>query len=101
MKNKKTNKEISKKDLDQLLVLFSELKNSLDEKMLREFNRSLPFADLLFNRWQRAQKLGFGKDTSIYDSSVVLGNVKVGKNTWIGPYTILDGSGHLTSYLSQ
>lgn len=30
---------------------------------------------------------------SITGDILVLGNVKVGKNTWIGPYTILDGSG--------
>ena len=31
--------------------------------------------------------------SSVYDSSYVFGKVSIGKNTWIGPYTILDGSG--------
>lgn len=46
--------------------------------------------------------MGFGNGTSIYDTSIVLGDVKVGENTWIGPFTILDGSGSLTigSYCS-
>ena len=51
--------------------------------------------ELLNNRWEKAKYLGFGVNTSIYDSSVVLGDVIVGKNTWIGPFTVLDGSGGL------
>jgi acetyltransferase-like isoleucine patch superfamily enzyme len=39
--------------------------------------------------------LGFGEGSSIYDSCIVLGNVSVGKSTWIGPFVILDGSGGL------
>lgn len=39
---------------------------------------------------------GFGEGTSIYDSALVLGDVKVGKKTWIGPFVVLDGSGGLT-----
>lgn len=59
------------------------------------FNRVLPMNELLSDRWEKAKYLGFGIGTSIYDSSVVLGDVKVGINTWIGPFTILDGSGKL------
>ena len=66
-------------------------RNELKEK----YNRSLPSNELLYDRWEKANDLGFGEGTSIYDSSVVLGNVKVGSNTWIGPFTILDGSGEL------
>jgi acetyltransferase-like isoleucine patch superfamily enzyme len=59
------------------------------------WSRSLPFGDYIVDRWAKAEFLGFGKGSSIYDGSVVLGDVKVGKNTWIGPFTILDGSGIL------
>jgi acetyltransferase-like isoleucine patch superfamily enzyme len=79
--------------------LLEELQQLLDQKQadVRErWNRSLPFADYLVDRWEKAKALGFGEGTSIYDSSLVLGDVKVGKNTWIGPFTILDGSGGLT-----
>lgn len=72
------------------------LHNSLDNAFLQQFNRSLPFSENLIDRWERAEKLGFGKGTSIYDSSMVLGNVKVGQSCWIGPNTIIDGSGDLT-----
>lgn len=50
----------------------------------------------MFDRWERAALLEFGKGTSIYDSSYVFGKVNVGENSWIGPFTILDGSGGLT-----
>src|SRR5205085_1782250 len=40
--------------------------------------------------------LGFGSGASIYDSSLVLGDVLVGEETWIGPFTVLDGRGGLT-----
>lgn len=58
--------------------------------------RSLPFADYVVDRWEKARELGFGDGTSIYDSVLVLGDVRVGANTWIGPFVVLDGSGGLS-----
>lgn len=69
---------------------------SLQNKMAKEYKRDLPCFELFFDRRQRAQYLNFGKNTSIYHNSYVYGDVKVGKNTWIGPFTILDGTGGLT-----
>ncbi|MBU1962828.1 MAG: acyltransferase [Gammaproteobacteria bacterium] len=63
--------------------------------VLQQWNRSLPFADYIVDRWKKAQELGFGEGVSIYDSALVLGDVAVGRNTWIGPFTVLDGSGGL------
>ena len=68
---------------------------SLQKELNRKFHRTLPFADYFVDRWKKAEILGFGKGTSVYDSCLVLGDVKVGENTWIGPFTILDGSGGL------
>lgn len=62
---------------------------------LDDWNRCLPFGELIVDRWEKSRALNFGKGTSIYDNSYVYGNVKVGQNTWIGPFTILDGSGNL------
>lgn len=59
------------------------------------FGRVLPLGDYFVDRWDKARLLGFGAGTSVYDSCLVLGDVKVGKNCWIGPFTILDGSGGL------
>jgi acetyltransferase-like isoleucine patch superfamily enzyme len=61
-----------------------------------EFDRSVPLADYVVDRWERARTYGFGEATSVYDSCLVLGDVVVGEHTWIGPYTVLDGSGGLT-----
>jgi len=64
--------------------------------MLDKWNRVLPTNELLNDRWEKAKFLGFGEGTSVYDSCMILGNVTVGKNCWIGPFTLLDGSGGLT-----
>lgn len=65
----------------------------LDEEMRATWQRSLPFGELVSDRWERAQRLGFGGESSIYDSAIVLGDVRVGSDTWIGPWVLLDGSG--------
>ena len=82
------NREDTKK---KILEIFKE---SRDHRM-RDWKRVLPVGDEISDRWEKARYLGFGEGTSIYDSSLVIGDVKVGKNTWIGPFTILDGSGGL------
>lgn len=82
-------------ELKELFDELTKLKKSLDKVFYDKLNRSLPFGDLLFDRWERAKMLGFGDGASIYDSSHVFGKVEVGNNTWIGPFTILDGSGGL------
>ena len=64
-------------------------------KINQLYNRVMPMNELFSDRWEKSKYLKFGKGTSIYDSSFVFGNVKVGENTWIGPFTILDGSGNL------
>ena len=61
-----------------------------------EFNRHLPFGDYIVDRWAKAEALGFGKGASVYDSAHVFGDVSVGDDSWIGPFTILDGSGGLS-----
>jgi len=60
---------------------------------MKEWHRLLPFNEMIIDRWQKAKRLGFGEGSSIYDNALVFGDVKVGKLTWIGPFTILEGSG--------
>ncbi len=84
---------MSDRQSSDLRALLRELYDRQDESLRSEFNRSLPFQDGLFDRWQRANRLGFGEGTSIYNSALVFGDVIVGKRTWIGPNVILDGSG--------
>lgn len=95
MNRKQVLEKIQDEELARFFYLFQKLKDTFDSEFLEEYNRSLPLADVLFDRWERAKKLGFGDGTSVYDSSLILGTVKVGENTWIGPNTILDGSGGL------
>lgn len=73
-----------------------QLHETLDNAFIQNFNRSLPLNETLVDRWDRAKKLGFGDKTSIYDSSLVIGDISVGSSVWIGPFTIIDGSGGLT-----
>jgi acetyltransferase-like isoleucine patch superfamily enzyme len=87
--------QLRNEEVEKLFRLLKQLKQGLDDQMLKDFHRSLPYADVLFDRWERAKNLGCGDGTSIYDSCCIFGTIKVGKNTWIGPYTILDGSGGL------
>jgi acetyltransferase-like isoleucine patch superfamily enzyme len=60
------------------------------------YRRTLPFGDYVVDRWEKARALGFGEGASIYDSALVIGDVKVGEQTWIGPAAVLDGSGGLS-----
>lgn len=79
-------------------LLLEELRTLFEHEMetvRQRWHRSLPFADYVVDRWQKAKTLGFGEGSSVYDSSHIFGEVKVGRNTWIGPFTILDGSGGL------
>lgn len=80
-------------DVNELAALLNAVRAQRDAELRAKFNRSLPFADAQFDRWARAKALGFGEKTSIYDSSFVFGDVKIGANSWIGPFTMLDGSG--------
>ncbi len=72
-----------------------ELWVELQQEQLSNHDRSLPFGDGVGDRWQRARLLGFGRNASVYDSALILGNVSVGDESWIGPNTVLDGSGGL------
>jgi acetyltransferase-like isoleucine patch superfamily enzyme len=86
---------VSKKS-SELHESLTELHVDLFEAFQIQFQRSLPFADEVFDRWERAKKLNWGEGSSVYDSAFIFGDVNVGKNTWVGPFTIIDGSGGLT-----
>ena len=62
---------------------------------LRNYQRHVALGDLIFERDETAKFYGFGEGSTCYDNVLIFGDVKVGKNTWIGPNVILDGSGGL------
>ncbi len=66
------------------------LKDKRDE-MLNRYNRVLPAGELLFNRFDKNEYLNGGKGSSVYDTSVIMGDVSIGDNVWVGPYTLLEG----------
>ena len=76
---------------EQLTALYTALRGETRERWARD----LPLDELLSDRWERARSLGFGEGSSIYASGLVYGEVEVGAKTWIGPFTLLDGSGGL------
>jgi acetyltransferase-like isoleucine patch superfamily enzyme len=78
--------------LGEALLKFLELRRS---EMAKHFQRHVSIGDLFFDRWDTARFYGFGEGTSCYDNVLIIGSVHVGKNTWIGPNVILDGSGGL------
>lgn len=84
--------DIPEKDFLEKLLRVLELLQHLKKS---KFIRLLPYGDYLVDRWEKAQFYGFGRGSSVYDSALVIGDVKVGDNTWIGPNVILDGSGGL------
>lgn len=75
-------------DYNQLIDVLG----SLRQRMMTKYARHVPTGSLLNDRWKLAEKLHFGKGTSVYDECLILGDVKVGANCWVGPYTVLDGS---------
>jgi acetyltransferase-like isoleucine patch superfamily enzyme len=87
----RSNSNVSDTMLDKLKAFWIERR----EEVNKAHKRTLPFADYVVDRWEKARTLGFGEGTSVYDSVLVFGDVKVGRNTWIGPFVILDGSGGL------
>lgn len=61
-----------------------------------DFSRSLPVDDLIFSRDEIASLNTFGEGSTCYASTLIIGPVKVGKNCWVGPNVVLDGSGGLS-----
>lgn len=61
------------------------------QEMYRNWQRVLPTNELFFDRWEKGRFVNSGEGTTIYDSSVIMGNVEIGKYVWIGPFTVLEG----------
>lgn len=57
----------------------------------RRFN---PFAEDLFD-WRERGRAWLGEDrgVTVYNSATLIGDVTIGEGTWVGPFTMLDGSG--------
>ena len=78
---------------DDWLRIVRAFLSALSVRKKEAFNRRVSVGDLLTERGDNAAMCGFGEGTTMYDNVLVLGEVKVGRKTWIGPNCILDGSG--------
>ena len=78
---------------DDWLRIIREFLNVLSLRKKTQYNRRVSIGDLLTERSDNAAMYGFGEGTTMYDNVLVLGEVTVGRQTWIGPGCILDGSG--------
>ena len=79
-------------DKAEFARLFEEYMADKREELSRKYNRVLPSGELIFNRFDKGEYLGCGKGSSVYDTSVIMGDVQIGEEVWVGPYTILEGS---------
>lgn len=61
-----------------------------------EFNGTLSPIELNTDRWGKGKFVKLGTSSRICDNVTVFGKVSVGKNRWIGPFKIFDGSGGST-----
>ena len=83
---------------NELLALWNQLKalhHKLRDYTKGKYNRVNPFIENLFEWREKGNYLG-GKNVTIYDSTTVHGDVKIGDNTWIGPFCTIDGTGGLS-----
>ncbi|MBI3511405.1 MAG: acyltransferase [Bacteroidetes bacterium] len=72
------------------------LQNAMRDITLTRFDRANPFIEDITDWKERGERLfGKGKNITVYNSCTVVGKVEVGENTWIGPYTALDGTAGL------
>ena len=76
-------------DRNDLLGVYKGLRQETRD----QWDRTLPMNDMLADRWEQAEFLGFGEGASIYQQTYVYGDVRVGEGSWVGPNVLLDGSG--------
>jgi acetyltransferase-like isoleucine patch superfamily enzyme len=75
--------------------LFEKLRQTIGHEMMEKWQRILPLDEMVADRWKKSEMLGFGEGSNIYENAYVYGDPKVGKNVWIGPFVLLDGTGGL------
>lgn len=89
--------ELSQQE-QSLLEQLSRLQAKLAQITKEKYKRLNPFYEDIFS-WHERAKLWIGdedKGVTVYNSATLIGDVEIGEKTWIGPFTMLDGSGGLT-----
>ena len=81
------------KEIHELLI---QLHQKLRKQTYDKYHRINPFYEDLFDWKERGEFFfGKGKNITVYNTCTIVGDVTVGENTWIGPYSSLDGNGGL------
>lgn len=75
---------------------YERIRRQVAEDMRKNCDRMLPLDEMLLDRWKKAQLLGLGEKTSVYENVYIYGKPHVGRNVWVGPLVVLDGSGGLS-----
>ena len=83
-------------DEAEFIELLRSAQRQLQRTKVAGFQRRVGLGDLVTDRAENAIEYGFGKGTTCYDSAIIVGDVSVGENCWIGPHCILDGTGGLS-----
>jgi acetyltransferase-like isoleucine patch superfamily enzyme len=77
--------------------LMTELKKihfALRNESRAKYRRINPFVENLFSWEEKAEYVG-AEESRIFDSATIIGDIKIGKNVWIGPECMMDGTGGL------
>lgn len=111
--NKNNSKDFTKKyyaELDQAMRIskiddlnFEDIKK-LKQTLLNaqqiyknQWNRTVPSLEAIFSRWESGKAYSNNDEkTNISHLSYIVGDVKLGRNIYVGPFTFLDGGGKLT-----
>ena len=80
---------------DDIKMKYERIRKEMAEHMREKYDRVLPLDEMLSDRWKKAELLGFGEKTNVYENVYVYGEPDIEKNVWIGPLTILDATGGL------
>ena len=68
------------------------LQKALRAESKKKYKRVNPFVEDITDWKERGEYIfGKNKNITVYNTCTVSGSVEVGENTWIGPYTALDG----------
>lgn len=81
--------------LEQLRQQLVALRDRLREHTWRTYKRVNPFVEDL-SPWRAKGEFFGGENVTMYDSTTVIGEVRIGDRTWVGPFCMLDGGGGLT-----
>jgi acetyltransferase-like isoleucine patch superfamily enzyme len=82
--------------LDALLSDLRALASRLGGATRERYARMNPFVEDVTDWKARGRAwTGEDRDVTIYDSATLIGDVEIGRSTWVGPFCMLDGSGGL------